>query len=171
MVVKITIFAGMVVVMPLVSLPSFGTIFAHTTEIQNSGAQWFVHLNVEPLPNNLIPDSKRRSLSDMTLCFIPNPKNNSTNRQRLKTLEMISQTFAAYRTVLLKFDLKQDKHVKEIKQMVVNIRNIMEGTHSLIRQRRDAPFDFVSSIGKGLFGFAKQSDLAKVATCIISLAQ
>ena len=47
----------------------------------------------------------------------------------------------------------------------------MEGTHSIIRQRRDAPLHFVSSIGKGLFGFAKQSDLAKVATFIISLAQ
>ena len=84
---------------------------------------------------------------------------------------MTTQTCAAYRTVLLKFDLQQDKLVKEIKQMIVNIRNIMEGTHSLIRQRRDAPLDFVSSIGKGLFGFAKQSDLAKVATFIISLAQ
>ena len=162
---------GFDVAVPLVSRPSCGTIFGHTTEIQNSGAKWFVHLSVEPLPNNLMPDSKRRSLSDMRLCFIPTPENNSTNQQRLKTLEMITQTCAAYRTVLLKFDLQQDKVVKEIKQIVVNIRNIMEGTHSVIRQRRDAPLDSVPSIGKGLFGFAKQSNLAKGATFMISLAQ
>ena len=112
MVVMMTIFAGMIVAMPLVSRPSFGTIFAHNTEIQNSGAQWFVHLSVEPLPNNLMPDSERKSLSDMKLCFIPTPENNSTNQQRLKPLEMITRTCAAYRTVLLKFDLQQDKSNK-----------------------------------------------------------
>ena len=128
MVVMMTIFVGMIVAMSLVSRPNFGTIFAHTTEIQNSGVQWFVHLSVEPLSNNLILDSKRRSFSDMRLCFIPTSENNSTNRQRLKTLEIISQTCAAYRTVLLKFDLQQNKLVKEIKQRVVNITNIMEGT-------------------------------------------
>ena len=96
MVVMMTIFAGMTVAMPLVSRPSFGTIFAHTTEIQNSGAHWFVHLHVEPLPNNLMPNSNRKSLSDMRLCFIPTPEINSTNQQRLKTIEMITQTCAAY---------------------------------------------------------------------------
>ena len=47
MVAMITIFVGMATAMPLVSRPSFGTIFAHTTEIKNYGAQWFVHLHVE----------------------------------------------------------------------------------------------------------------------------
>ena len=171
MVVIMTLFAGMTVAMPLVSRPSFGTIFAHTTEIQNSGAHWFVHLHVEPLPNNLMPDSNRKSLSDMRLCFIPTPEINSTNQQRLKTVEMITQTCAAYRTVLLKFDLQQSKLARDIKQMIVNINEIMEGAHSLTRQRRDALLDFVSSIGKGLFGFAKQSDLAKMATFMINLVQ
>ena len=81
-VVIMAIFAGMTVAMPLVSRPSFGTIFAHTTEIQNSGAHWFVHLHAEPLPDNLMPDSNRKSLSNMRLCFIPTPENNSTSRQR-----------------------------------------------------------------------------------------
>ena len=94
-----------------------------------------------------------------------------TNQQRLKTIEMITQTCAAYRTVLLKFDLQQSKLVGDIAQMMVNINEIMEGAHSLTCQRRDAPLDFVSSIGKGLFGFAKQSDLAKMATFIINLVQ
>ena len=153
MVVIMTIHAGMTVAMPLVSRPSFGTIFAHTTEIQNSGAHW---LHVKPLPDNLMPDSNRKSLSDMRLCFIPTPENNSTNQQRLKTIEMIAQTCAAYRTVLLKFDLQRSKLVRDIKQMIVNINEILDGTHSLTRQRRDAPLVFVSSIGKGLFGFASR---------------
>ena len=80
MAVIMTIFVGMTVPMPLVNRPSFGTIFAHTTEIQNSGAHWFVHLHVEPLPDNLMSDSNRKSLSDTKLCFIPTPQNNSTNQ-------------------------------------------------------------------------------------------
>ena len=94
----------------------------------------------------------------MRLCFIPAPENNSTNQQRLKTVEMITQTCAAYRTVILKFDLQQSKLVRDIKQMTVNINEIMEGA-----QCRNTPLDFVSSIGKRLSGFAKQSDLAKMS--------
>ena len=82
---------------------------------------------------------------------------------------MITQTCATYRTVLLKFDLQQSKLVRDIKQMIVNINEIMEGAHSLTRQRRDTPLDFVSTIGKGLFGFVKQSDLAKMASFMINL--
>ena len=104
-VVIMTLFAGMTVAMPLVSRPSLGMIFVHTTEIQNSGAHWFVHLHVDPSANNFMPDSNLKSLSYMRLCFVPTPENNSTNQQRLKTIEMITQTCTAYRTVLLKFDL------------------------------------------------------------------
>ena len=78
-VVIMAIFAGMTVAMPLVSRPSFGTIFAHTTEIQNSGAHWFVHLHVDTLPDNLMPDSNHKNLSDMRLYFIPTSEINSTN--------------------------------------------------------------------------------------------
>ena len=84
MVAMITIFVGMATAMPLVSRPSFGTIFAHTTEIKNYGAQWFVHLHVETLPDNLMPDSNRKSLSDMRLCFIPSSEINSTNQRSLR---------------------------------------------------------------------------------------
>ena len=66
MVAMITIFVGMATAMQLVSRPSFGTIFAHTIEIKNYGAQWFVHLHVETLPDNLMPDSNLKSLSDMS---------------------------------------------------------------------------------------------------------
>ena len=169
--VIMTIFAGMTVAMPLVSRPSFGAIFVHTTEIQNSGAYWFVHLHVEPLPDNLMPDSNRKNLSDMRLCFIPTPENNSTNQQRLKMIKMITQTCTAYRVVLLKFDLQRSKLVRDIRQIIVNINEIVDGTHSLASQRCDAPLDFVSSIGKGLFGFVKQSDLAKMASFMINLVQ
>ena len=120
-VVIVAIFAVMTVAMPLVSRPSFGTIIAHTIEVQNSGTHWFVHLHVEPLPDNLMPDSNRKNLSDMRLCFIPTSEINSTNQQHLKTVEMITQTCAPYRTVLLKFDLQRSKLVRDIKQMIVNI--------------------------------------------------
>ena len=171
MVAIMTIFAGMTVAMPLVSRPSFGAIFAHTTEIQNSGAHWFVHLHVEPFHNNLMPDSNRISLSDTRLCFIPTPENNSTDQLRLKTIEMITQTCTAYRVVLLKFDLQRSKFVRDIRQIIVNINEIVDGTHSLARQHCDAPLDFVSSLGKGLFGFVKQSDLTKMASFMINLVQ
>ena len=72
---------------------------------------------------------------------------------------------------LTKFDLERSKLMRDIKQMIVNINEIVDGTHSSARQRRDASLNFVSSIGKGLLGIAKQSYVAKMATFMINLVQ
>ena len=129
------------------------------------------HLYIESLPDQIIPDEMREDMVTTRLCYTPILSVNQTEEPEGNAVMMIGQTCAAYRVVLLKFDKQRGKITGEIDRMVRTIANLMGMQEFPDRLRRDAPLDIVSTIGKSLFGLAKQSDLARIAVFAVTLQQ
>lgn len=141
-----------------VNRPNYGVIFTPVTQLQNSGSFWRNYIQLQNFTDQLIPNFVRTHASETFLCNLEYQGNDTSSTYKtlaLKTMKAICVTLSPS---LSAFNLQKQKLINDIDTSQMTIQQLMKGTQ-LAKTKRNAPFDFVSSLGKSLFGLSKHSDL------------
>jgi hypothetical protein len=154
----------------MISRPSYGVVFAPLATVQNSGARWLSYLQLPDMTANLIPEIARSSLNMQQACLydIDLTSNRTIVNKHGALLESIFQICHAYRPVLTRFNKQKALIIEDIDRIQDGVMKLVK-TSRKEKTKRDAPLDFVSSIGKGLFGFAKHSHLEALYNNVANL--
>ena len=134
--------------------------------IQNAGSFWTMYFTLETLTVDVVPWQARVNLARVEACGVPEVDNAILAVRQ--AVETVAQICTVYKLVLRRYDYQRGDIVQKIATMVRGL-NGMLGVKT--RNKRDAPLDFMSKVGKSVFGLARNKDLRNLARMIGQMQQ
>ena len=157
----------------MVSRPNFGVVFSPIAKLQNSGSAWVNYLKLPSMTDEIIPPESRSELRAQSACSVsPSLFQNQTVVEAYQGhIETIMSICESFKPVITRYNRQKKMIITDIDDIQDHIRRLGWRNDQEMRGRRDAPLDFISTIGKGLFGFAKHSDVEEIEENLFNLRQ
>ena len=155
----------------VISRPSYGVMFNPLYHIQNSGAEWTNYIILPDVTKLRLNASDVGPTFSAQVCHINIKRTRNLTDVQLRAFKTVEDICNAYAPTLKEFESTRNQLINEILFVQTAIRDVVTGNHDSQkgRRKRAAPLDGISTIGKGLFGFAKHTDLQAVHENLLNL--
>ena len=148
-----------------IARPAYGVIFTEKGTLLNSNSLWTNHLFISDEWHELLPADVREINEPGRMCTFKLRNLNTNNTYAIQALSDLKSVCESYLPIIHKLAKQREIVMTKVHEAQRDVRTLLRDQHSPkrgARTRRSAPLDAVSTLGRLLFGFAKNDDVIKI---------